>query len=295
MNYPSAIHIPEVTKVWSNHNYEVIVNPDINSKIAVIYFSGHGLYYPNDSTTFTETIIKNNRFEWKKNILSNAEKVILVRDIKKQWYLGGISNKLDNIDKLYAFLKQEISGFDAICVGSSAGGFAATLFGCLLGANRVFNFSGQFSLLHLLNNVDVSEENPVLAKYSCEESDSNYLSLINLIKKTSVPIFYFYPYYCPSDFQQAELVKKVENIYAFSFDTSGHAETCYPINFLDLFSLSLTELYNLHEKFSKKPINPLNFSIRVSGFFKTYSFQLSSKIKSQLKIYFFPVLRLLKL
>lgn len=167
----SPLDIPELSEVWSSHsNYEIILNHQADSNKAIVYFSSHGLYYPNESSAFKENIIVNNRFEWRKNIWPSARKIILIRDIKKQWYFDGISSKVSNIEEVLQLLKQETSGLQITCVGSSAGGFAATLFGCLLEAERVFNLSGQFSLLNLLEDSKERIQNPILVQHEEKES-----------------------------------------------------------------------------------------------------------------------------
>ena len=60
-----------------------------------------------------------------------------VRDVYKQWYLKGVNAEIDSIEKLYEFLKAETEGYQIVTVGSSAGGYAAVLFGYLLNATKV--------------------------------------------------------------------------------------------------------------------------------------------------------------
>jgi hypothetical protein len=280
----SSLDIPELSQVWSTHdNYEVILNHQTGSNKAVIYFSSHGLYYPNESSTFKEKIIINNRFEWRKNIWLSARKVILIRDIKKQWYFDGISSRISGIEEICQLLKRETSGLQITCVGSSAGGFAATLFGCLLEAERVFNLSGQFSLLSLLEDPEERIRNPILVQHEKKETSNQFFSLVEMIEKSQVPIFYLYPHNCPADLAQAKLIESISNVFAFSFNTSGHAEICYPINFLDLFDFSNSELVELHRKFKSTLIDPYEFSVAVSGLLKTWKFISTSRLKSYVK------------
>jgi len=75
--------IPEMMDGYTNNrNYEII---DFNNDDdrCIIYFSGNGLSYPNDSETFHKKIIENNRFEWKRNIPLFVKRVIFLRDITK--------------------------------------------------------------------------------------------------------------------------------------------------------------------------------------------------------------------
>lgn len=280
----SPLDIPELSEVWLNHsNYETILNHQTNSNKAIIYFSSHGLYYPNESNAFREKIIISNRFEWRKNIWPSARKVILIRDIKKQWYFDGISSQVNGIEKIFQLLKRETSGLQTTCVGSSAGGFAATLFGCLLEAERVFNLSGQFSLTNLLEGSEERMQNPILVQHEEKETSNQFFSLINLLKASQVPIFYFYPHNCPFDLAQAELAQTISNVFSFPFNTSGHAEICYPINYLNLFDYSNSELFDLHSKFKDTLIDPYGFSVAISGRLKTWKFMSTSRLKSYVK------------
>jgi hypothetical protein len=69
------------------------------SDICIIYFSSNAIYFPNDRAAFCQKIVKENRFEWKNNILKSARKVIFIRDVLKSWYLKGISSNINLIEK----------------------------------------------------------------------------------------------------------------------------------------------------------------------------------------------------
>jgi hypothetical protein len=89
--------------------------------------------------------------------MKNAGKLIFVRDIFKSWYVCGISDRYSSIDDMIDFLKEETKGYKVITVGNSAGGYMAVLAGVLLGAERVFNFSGQYSLRIIENCIETNE------------------------------------------------------------------------------------------------------------------------------------------
>ena len=107
------------------------------------------MYFPNEEAEFFDKIIKNNRYEWQnisndKVFEKKAGKIILVRDVHKQWYVEGISEEYNSVDKTVQLLKSLTDGYEIVTVGNSAGGYAAVLFGCLLNAEKVFTRSGQF-------------------------------------------------------------------------------------------------------------------------------------------------------
>jgi hypothetical protein len=223
----TQLDLPEVLEFYKNHkNYE-IMNFENDSSTCIIYFSSNGLYYPNNSLVFQREIIQRDRFEWKKNIVNSMRKVIFVRDITKQWYITGLNALLHTPDLLCEFLRNECDGLNIICVGSSAGGYASVLFGCLLNANHVFSFSGQFSLEYLLGDDKLRIKNPSVVKYCKEPSHNKYYSLQGLIQHTQTDIFYFYPSRCKEDLFQSSLTVNCPNVHHFSFDSGVHGQTCY--------------------------------------------------------------------
>lgn len=274
----TQFEIPQLLQIYDCHdNYEILtLNPKNN--LCIIYFSSHNIYFPNTAKAFREQIIDRNRFEWKKNILSSAKKIIFIRDIKKQWYLEGINQKINTIDKLYNFLKKEVSG-EVVCIGSSAGGYVATLIGCLLKASRVLCFSGQFSLLDRLQSHNRKRENPILVKYKFVDSYAKYYSLVKFIRASSTPVFYFYPAKCKRDIKQAQLVEKLTNVFSFAFDVEKHGVPCYPINLVDLMKLDCYKLKSLHQRYEGYLIQPFRFSVDVSGFLKTSRFLIQRRLK----------------
>lgn len=271
--------IPEMMDVYANHrNYEII---DFNNDDdrCFIFFSGNGLYYPNDPETFHRKIIENNRFEWKRNIPQFANKVIFLRDVTKQWYFEGINKNINTIEKLVCFLEEQTCGLKVICVGNSAGGYAATLFGCLLNASHVFNFSGQFSLLDLLKIEHERTLNPTLVKYENIAEYRKYFSIVDYIKTSQTPIFYFFPGKYDDDIAQSKLVENIKTVYKFKYDGKSHGSTCFEINFLDIFSLSREELYQLHLHYKNSSISPFLFSVNTSGLTRSLVYKMKPIMK----------------
>jgi hypothetical protein len=272
MKIQTQFDINKMIEVYTEYPNYKILNFDNHSNKCVIYFSSNGLYYPNTNHVFEREIIKKNRFEWEKNILKSAKKVIFIRDITKQWYLTGINSEINTIGKLFSFLHQETLGLEVICVGGSAGGYAATLFGSLLKAKCIFNFSGQFCLDYILDDPKdptSREKNLTLVKYENNIEYRQYYSIIDIVKNNNVPIFYFYPARCTIDIFQNELVRSIDNVYQFPFKSTAHGKTCYIINFVDLFDLESKQIIELCLENKHNEIRPIDFSIRVSGLQKT--------------------------
>jgi hypothetical protein len=256
-------------------NYQIKILPDSESRgnLCVIYCSSHGIY-PDRKSAFHKHILKEDRYEWKRNMIKKAKKSIFVRDLKKQWYLEGINPSINSLSKLLDFLRKETVGMNLICIGNSAGGYLATLLGCELKASHVFSFSGQFSLYPYLAN----QKNSVLLKYQKTQLSQSFYSLSSILKLSQVPIFYLYPSGSQSDQKQVVTLKDLPNIYKIPFKESEHGKTCFPINFLNLFRMDVSELKSLSEEFSDG-VHPIWFSIKVSGYKDTFKFFIKQKFK----------------
>jgi hypothetical protein len=276
-NVRTQFDIERMTEVYINGINYKILNIENSSNICFLYFSSNDLYFPNTEAVFEKQIIQNNRFEWTRNVPSFVKKVIFLRDITKQWYLTGIGARMNSIEKLYKFLEEETRNMQVICVGSSAGGYAASLFGSMLKASCVFNFSGQFSLNHILEDPISRQKNPTLTKHEKDPNYRKYYSIVEIIKSANIPIFYFYPAKSKIDIDQCNLIQSLNNVYKFPFSTSRHGIPCYVINLVDLFNLDVDEVIQLHSEYQNRCIRLMNFSLRVSGYKKTanyFGFQL---------------------
>lgn len=65
-------------------------------------------------------------------------------DKHKDWYQKGIEGISKNVDETVSHIKTRIDGYKkVICIGSSAGGYAAILFGSLLNVDIVITFNAQ--------------------------------------------------------------------------------------------------------------------------------------------------------
>lgn len=144
-----------VAEEYEGNNY-VVWNGSRKKKSALILFSSNALYYPDDEKTFIQTICKKDRYEWKRIgkllfMKRRYSKIIFVRDIYKSWYVKGINATYNSIDKLALLLKELTEGYDEVaCCGVSAGGYAASVCGILIGAARVISVSGYWNLTEKL-------------------------------------------------------------------------------------------------------------------------------------------------
>jgi len=272
------INGPEVQKVYSEQeNYFIIKNDAIEKQCTVVYFSSNGLYFPNTIDCFTNTILKNNRFEWmnKNNQIKFATKSIFVRDVFKQWYLKGINSEIDNLDKLITFIKEESAGTKLICVGSSAGGYAATLIGSILNSEAVFCFSGQLSLLPIFEQ----GKNQIVNE--CYEKWKQYYNLESFIEKTVSNIFYFSCADSKIDFNDMMIASKYSSIHPFLFKCSAHGIPFRAYVLQNLLSTSEENLITLSKAYGGRYIVKSVFEktfFSIMGYYYSYMLYASSKI-----------------
>lgn len=88
----------------------------------------------------------NGRFEFYGSLSKLGTDFVLLRDPSMCWYQHGLNGVSGGFDGLVKYLKVLIDDSDAkeiIVIGASAGGYAAILFGCLLGASRVVAYGPQ--------------------------------------------------------------------------------------------------------------------------------------------------------
>jgi len=245
-------------------NYLVQYNEKGSKEKCVIYFSSNNIYYPNEPEVFQKDIIDKNRFEWYGARIIDAYKHILIRDIKKQWFLNGINDEINTPEKLLEFLKIETKGFDEIVtLGSSAGGYAAVLFGQQLDANLTYCFNGQFEVNSLLEKSSESID-PLIFRCRDNSSLRPFYDIKNYITKPE-RILYFTSAKSSWDIEQQEHVKDIK-MQVFSFSTSHHGIPFIKSILPKLLNLDINELM----KYKGNKINPILFSIRVGGIKTTF-------------------------
>lgn len=247
----------------NNDNY-LIEYDDSNPKdYCVIYFSSNDIYFPNSEIAFTENIIKTNRFEWYRSRVNFAYKHIFIRDVKKQWYLSGINASVNSPSKLFEFLKQETAGYKIISIGSSAGGFIATIIGQQLKAERIYSFNGQFEIRALANKPSASLIDPILYRNINDPVLTPYYDALNFILNPET-IYYFHSNKCQWDIEQYKHLNGIK-VNKISFITNNHGIPFLKSNLPVVLNLSETQLKEL----SGKTLHPLFFSLKMVGLLKT--------------------------
>lgn len=219
------------------------------SNICAIYFSSSGIYFPNTLEEFHKAFFEEDRYEWYETRLACASKHIFVRDIAKQFYITGINDQIDTLDKLIDFLRQHVKGYRVITVGSSAGAYAATVVGIALGAELIFCFSGYFNLNVLDNNVW-----PYIQEYSGLHSYRKWYDIHDLIKNCSSEIVYFYPTNNREDALQSSFVKSLcsDKFHIYACESYVHGIPFKKKNLARLFDYDIPSLKSIFRDFDKR-------------------------------------------
>lgn len=252
-------------KEFAKENY-IINEYENDSNLVAIYFSGNGLYYPNTEEAFTQRIIKENRYEWQHYKIYHVKKEMFFRDIHKSWYITGINEEVDSIDKLVKLIKLNLPENSVIVtIGNSAGGYMAALVGTIIGADWVLDFSGQNNLL--LSNA----HNPYVQRFLQDTKRSKYFDLNRVWQEYTKPlIFYFWSGDNEYDIEQFYAVKDQKSFLSFSFKTKKHEQTMYNFNLPIVLNMQKEELLQLHARYSKRhKISRFVFSVSVCGLFCT--------------------------
>jgi len=271
--------IRDAYKGTSNYLIEFNEDKSQNERYCILYFSSNDIYYPNNEDEFRQQILLKNKFEWYNTRIKKGSKHIFLRDIKKQWYLTGINDELNTIEKLLLFLKQETAGYKIIALGSSAGGYAAVLFGSYLNAELVQTFNGQFMLSDRL--ITSSEKiDPVIFREQNNPKINIYFSLKSHIVNPH-RIFYFYSDRSNWDISQYEHISHL-NLRFIAFRTNHHGIPFLKANLPEVLNMPTEGI----QKFANNFNYPILFSIKISGFFKTIkyiSIVISKIVSNKLK------------
>lgn len=191
--------------------------------VCYVFFSGNGLY-SNSDDDLERRIFRDDRYEWMSLCPPGAsfQRAIFVRDVLKTWYVDGTGLEADSIESLARSLAPHVSGYDRlVCVGNSAGGYAAMLFGCLLGASEAWSFSGY---------VDLWKEskdplNPSLAAAALDPGKREWLDIRNLlITRNGTKIVHFAPVHAEIDKEQLVYISGIPGVSLIRLDSRIHGD-----------------------------------------------------------------------
>lgn len=127
---------------------------------------------------------------------------LLVRDPSGSWYNDGLPGVGGTLEEIAAEIERQLSGLGAtrvITAGSSMGGYAAILFGCMLGAERAIAFAPQTLLDPALRHappasvrLQVPDLAPVIREAPATEIDlvagwDDHLDVFNAQRVSGLP------------------------------------------------------------------------------------------------------------
>lgn len=264
----------------TKENYEIQkTNGDPNR--IIIFFTGHGLYYPNTYEQFNKEVVVKDKYEWKRiaqnpRISGLAGEMVFVRDIYKIWCIRGVNSSINSQDKLVDVLKKIANGRRVTTVGSSAGGYMAILFGVLLNADSIYAFSPQVNLHeyhkdHKIEDYDIYVNTSKIAKY---------MDLVPLIRGYKGHIFYWYPARCVEDIRQYDAAVPCENISFFAMDQSEHGATLWGESIIRTLELPTGKLNELCDKYANKIVKPATYCKDTSGYIKSLIILLYKRLKN---------------
>lgn len=254
-----------VNKVYQEqNNYLIEFDEKGDKEWCAVYFCSNDIYYPNTEEIFRKRIVEKNFFEWYHSRITRASKHIFIRDIFKQWYLAGINININTPEKLIEFLKKETKGYKVITIGSSAGGYAAMLYGSFINTQFTLAFNPQIEIQSLLNR-STESINPLL--FRIKDQRTQYFDIIKFIKKEA-KTFYFFSNASSWDMEQNNhLNKNIPNLYRIAFRTKHHGIPFLKVALPKVLNLNIKQL----ETFSKKNQSPIIFTIQMVGIRKTLS------------------------
>ena len=269
--YIFQIDSSSIKNAFKSGNYKIeyaVKNDLIENDLCVIYFSSNEIYYPNTKESFEYSILKRDKYEWKRNKFPKAKKHIFLRDLHKQWYLSGINDFLNDPNKVFEFLKNESIGYRVITIGSSAGGYAALLFGSMLKCDRIYAFNAQLNLRITMKNSNHLTD-PILFE-KVKEKDFEYFFDLSNFLNNKTDNYYFQSCNSKMDVEQFDGInKKAQNtLKTIRFQTSNHGFPFLRINLLSVLSFDKFKIDSL----VNKKFHPILFSISLIGIFQTVIF-----------------------
>lgn len=242
---------PLLSASYRNANYRVIQGLADNNK-CVIFFSGNALYYPNTEDCFRKTVLYKDRYEWaavSSVILEYVSRVILVRDIKKSWYVDGISDIYDTVNKTVDLLRELCKGYSVYTYGNSAGGYMAVYAGIKLNAKAVFNWGGQ---IDIRGKEIYTQENDIIKEALRDPERSSQLDLKAVLKDNEVPVYSFYAADNALDQDELKELQDAKNMRIIRFDSDKHGQGFERDVYVNLIQLSIESLDDLFKEYEAK-------------------------------------------
>lgn len=260
----------------SSPNYRIEYSGDRKDCVA-IYVSSNNIFFPHNVETFKKAVVEKDRYEWTRMKVKRAQKHIFLRDIYKQWYASGINSRLDNLDKVINWLRDEVKGYSSIiCLGSSAGGTVASIIGTKLKADTILNFNGQWDVYDNIERDDTIIS-PVLKRMI--DNGNEGVRFFNIVRPEFDyhHIFYLVSTRSPWDVKQLKLIKDFKNIHIVRFRNSHHGIPFLKCSLPIVMNMTFEELCRLE----MKEHWPIFFEMQTAGILKTIKF-LAKMLKNKI-------------
>lgn len=137
------------------------------------------------------------QFNFGKTLRELDVNAIYLRDMNHNWYLNGLEGIGNSVDEVKEFLSQKSKEYEApyvLSLGTSAGGFAALLYGSLLQVDEILAFSPQtfMNRWNCIRYLDHRWLDRVVQIYQGPQSNRAYLDLkqMSYDKMPSVTLVY---------------------------------------------------------------------------------------------------------
>ncbi len=201
-----------------NENFDPVIVEQSNSDSLLVIFGGikQGVGLP--------------IFEFR-NILKTIKcDKVFVRDQSQTWYHNGLDSQISNLTMVKDFLKNIISYKNykrVIFLGNSMGGYAAILFGSLLGVTSVVAFSPQSFVGRITRyyHKDKRWQGQISKMYKKNRGQKRYYDLkfvLNMTKKNPVPVHIYYSTNHRLDKIHSERLDSFENVVLHPYETDHH-------------------------------------------------------------------------
>ena len=152
---------------------------------------------------------------------------LYVRDHGQAWYQAGLPGVASNLGAIADYLRDTIAEADArrvVMVGNSMGGYAAMVFGALVGADVVHSFAPQSFVdhLHRLWHRDTRWRKQMRAMYRLPEN--RHLDARRLLagRRAGCPIHVYYDAGDRLDAIHAERLDGLPGIELHAYSSGGH-------------------------------------------------------------------------
>ena len=280
MNMPNIEKV--LNELYQKDNFRIIDTPCSRNKEtpkrAVIYFSTNDIFKEGDWNDLNHKIIQNDRYEFHRNLLKNADRHIFVRDLLHLWYLKGINTQINSIPKLAKFLKEQTKGYEVTTIGLSVGGFIAMLIGSLINAKMVICFSGIFDCWAYTYKCNAKHKSLSFFK------QHPYRQTEKIIRESNVPIYYFAAIQCKNDADDLAKAEASPNIRVFHMNNATHHMPIDICCLTNVLNLEMEDFEKLYKKTKGKKLT----KAKIGRYFFGLSYYLKTPLK-RFAIRFVPI------